>query len=403
MQIELSGTWDKLRERGYRGPFFMIHNTGGCADLFKTTASRTYNGGPIAGLIGARDIARQLGAHNVVTADVGGTSFDIGLVVGDSVRNYEFNPIIDQWMVSTTMLQSLSIGAGGGSIAWINRALGDRLEVGPQSAGSFPGPVAYQLGGTEPTVTDANLVLGYLSPDEFFAGRMALDRDAAEDAIRERIAEPLGLAVVEAAALIRRIIDDKMASAIRKEVTLRGYRPSEFTLFAFGGGGPTHVAGYMGEIPRAVMFPFSPVFCAYGSSIMDVVHLYERSHRMMLLAPLTGAPTVDREAFNAMVERADGRGAARGRGRGPQLGRRDRQPRARHALRRPDPLQAGVLAAAVHGVRGRRARGLRALRAGVQRGVQPARGQRARAACTSTRSCCASRSRARSSSCPSWS
>ena len=301
MQIELSGTWDKLRERGYRGPFFMIHNTGGCADLFKTTASRTYNGGPIAGLIGARDIAKQLGTHNVVTADVGGTSFDIGLVVGDSVRNYEFNPIIDQWMVSTTMLQSLSIGAGGGSIASINDALGGRLEVGPRSAGSYPGPVAYALGGTEPTVTDANLVLGYLSPDEFFGGRMALDLEAAQEAIGTQIAEPLGVSTVEAAALIRRIIDDKMASAIRKEVTLRGYRPSEFTLFAFGGGGPTHVAGYMGEIPRAVMFPFSPVFCAYGSSIMDVVHLYERSQRMMLLAPLTGAPAVDRDAFNAMV------------------------------------------------------------------------------------------------------
>ena len=301
MQIELSGTWDKLRERGYRGPFFMIHNTGGCADLFKTTASRTYNGGPIAGLIGARDIAKVLGAHNVVTADVGGTSFDIGLVVGDSVRNYEFNPIIDNWMVATTMLQSLSIGAGGGSIAWINHALGGRLEVGPQSAGSYPGPAAYGLGGTEPTVTDANLVLGYLSPGEFFGGRMQLDRDAAERAIRERIAEPLGIEVVEAAALIRRIIDDKMASAIRKEVTLRGYRPSEFTVFAFGGGGPTHMAGYSGEIPRAVMFPFSPVFCAYGSSIMDVVHLYERSQRMLLLQPLTGAPTTEYETFNAMV------------------------------------------------------------------------------------------------------
>src|SRR5215218_9599563 len=292
MQIELSGTWDKLRERGYRGPFFMIHNTGGCADLFKTTASRTYNGGPIAG---------QIGARNVVTADVGGTSFDIGLVVGDSVRNYEFNPIIDQWMVSTTMLQSLSIGAGGGSIAWRNEALGGRLEVGPRSAGSYPGPVAYQLGGTEPTVTDANLVLGYLSPDAFFGGRMALDREAAEEAIKTQIADPLGVSTVEAAALIRRIIDDKMASAIRKEVTLRGYRPTDFTLFAFGGGGPTHMAGYAGEIPRAVMFPFSPVFCAYGSSIMDVVHLYERSQRMMLLAPLTGAPAVDRDAFNAMV------------------------------------------------------------------------------------------------------
>ncbi|MEA2226904.1 MAG: hypothetical protein QOF04_534, partial [Solirubrobacteraceae bacterium] len=302
MQIELSGTWDKLRDAGYRGPFFMIHNTGGCADLFKTTASRTYNGGPIAGLVGARDIARVLDAPNVVTADVGGTSFDIGLVVGDSVRNYEFNPVVDRWMVATTMLQSLSIGAGGGSIAWINRELGTRLEVGPQSAGSYPGPAAYDLGGTEPTVTDADLVLGYLDPENYFGGRMLLNKEAAEEAIRDRIAEPLGLGTIEAAALIRRLIDEKMSSAIRKEVTLRGYRPSEFVIFAIGGAGPTHVAGYMGEIPRAVIFPFSPVFCAYGSSIMDVVHLYEQSQRMMLIAPFTRTPAVDFAAFNAVVD-----------------------------------------------------------------------------------------------------
>jgi N-methylhydantoinase A/acetophenone carboxylase len=302
MQIELSGTWDKLRDAGYRGPFFMIHNTGGCADLFKTTASRTYNGGPIAGLVGARDIARHLDAPNVVTADVGGTSFDIGLVVGESVRNYEFNPVVDRWMVATTMLQSLSIGAGGGSIAWINRELGTRLEVGPQSAGSYPGPVAYDLGGTEPTVTDADLVLGYLDPENFFGGRMQLNKDAAEQAISERIAEPLGIQTIDAAALIRRLIDEKMSSAIRKEVTLRGYRPTEFVIFAIGGAGPTHVAGYMGEIPRAVIFPFSPVFCAYGSSIMDVVHLYEQSQRMTLVAPFTRQPAVDFAAFNAVVE-----------------------------------------------------------------------------------------------------
>ncbi len=301
MQIELSGTWDKLREAGYRGPFFMIHNTGGCADLFKTTASRTYNGGPIAGLVGARDIARHLDAPNVVTADVGGTSFDIGLVVGESVRNYEFNPVIDRWMVATTMLQSLSIGAGGGSIAWINEALGGRLEVGPQSAGSYPGPVAYDLGGTDPTVTDADLVLGYLDPENYFGGRMLLNKQAAEDAIRERIAEPLGLETIEAAALIKRLIDAKMASAIRKEVTLRGYRPSEFVVFAIGGAGPTHVAGFMGEIPRAVIFPFSPVFCAYGSSIMDVVHLYEQSQRMMLIEPVSQRPSIDFAAFNGVV------------------------------------------------------------------------------------------------------
>jgi len=301
MQMELSSTWDKLRDRGYAGPFFMVHNTGGCADVFKTTASRTYNGGPVAGLIGARDIARYIGAGNVVCSDVGGTSFDIGLVVDQSVRNYEFNPIVDTWMVAITMLQSISIGAGGGSIAWINRSLGDRLEVGPQSAGSYPGPACYNLGGTEPTVTDADLALGYINPDNYFGGKMKLNKEAAERAIQTRIADPLGMSTIEAAALIRRIIDEKMASAIRKEVVLRGYRPSDFALFAFGGGGPTHVSGYMDEIPRAVIFPFSPVFCAYGSSVMDVVHVHERSQRMTLIEPITQQAMTDYETFNAVV------------------------------------------------------------------------------------------------------
>lgn len=301
MQMELSSTWDKLRDRGYNGPFFMVHNTGGCADVFKTTASRTYNGGPVAGLIGASDIAKYVGSGNVVCSDVGGTSFDIGLVMDDAVRNYEFNPVVDTWMVATTMLQSISIGAGGGSIAWINKSLGDRLEVGPQSAGSYPGPVCYNFGGSEPTVTDADLVLGYINPDNYFGGKMKLNKDAAERAIRTKIAEPLGMGTLEAAALIRKIIDQKMASAIRKEVVLRGYRPADFVLFAFGGGGPTHVSGYMDEIPSAVIFPFSPVFCAYGSSVMDVMHLHERSHRMTLVEPMTQTPTTDYEQFNAVV------------------------------------------------------------------------------------------------------
>jgi N-methylhydantoinase A/acetophenone carboxylase len=301
MRAELSATWDKLRDAGYTGPLFMVHNSGGCADVFKTTAGRTYNGGPVAGLIGAGDIARRMGARNVVASDVGGTSFDIGLVVDQSVRNYEFNPVVDTWMVALTMLQSLSIGAGGGSIASVNKALGGRLEVGPKSAGSYPGPAAYNLGGTEPTVTDADLVLGYLNPENYFGGRMRLDLDAATRAIDEKIAQPLGIDTIQAAALIRRIIDDKMASAIRKEVVLRGYRPSDFVLFAFGGGGPTHVAGYMDEIPRAVIFPFSPVFCAYGSSIMDVMHVYERSHRMVLIEPMSMKPTEDYETFNSVV------------------------------------------------------------------------------------------------------
>jgi N-methylhydantoinase A/oxoprolinase/acetone carboxylase beta subunit len=300
LQIELSAMWDKLREYGYTGSFMMVQNSGGVAEIYKASASRTYNGGPVAGLIGARDIGRQLGYTNVVASDVGGTSFDIGLVVSADVRNYEFSPIIDRWMVGLAMIQSLSIGAGGGSIARINRDLGNRIEVGPQSAGSYPGPACYHQGGTEPTVTDADLVLGYLNPDYYFGGRMKLNKAAAERALR-KLARPLGMDVIEVASIIRRIVDENMASAIRKEVVLRGYRPEEFVLFAFGGGGPTHAAGYHGDIPQTVIFPYSPVFCALGSSIMDIVHVYESSRRMTMIEPFTGKAVVDREAFNGVV------------------------------------------------------------------------------------------------------
>ena len=300
LQIELSAMWDKLREYGYEGSFMMVQNSGGVAEIYKATASRTYNGGPVAGLIGSRDIARQLGYTNVVASDVGGTSFDIGLVVSADVRNYEFNPIIDRWMVGLAMIQSISIGAGGGSIARINRDLGNRFEVGPQSAGSYPGPACYNQGGTEPTVTDADLVLGYLNPDYYFGGRMKLNKGAAERALR-KLAKPLGMEVIEVASMIRRIVDEHMSSAIHKEVVLRGYRPEEFVLFAFGGGGPTHAAGYHGDIPQTVIFPYSPVFCAVGSSIMDIVHVYEASRRMTMIEPFTGKAIVDREAFNSIV------------------------------------------------------------------------------------------------------
>jgi N-methylhydantoinase A/oxoprolinase/acetone carboxylase beta subunit len=124
MQNELSAMWDQLRARGYQGSFLMIHNSGGSGEVFKTTASRTYNGGPVSGLMGSYHLATSLGYKNVVAGDMGGTSFDIGLVVDASVRNYESRPIIDRWMVGITMLQTLSIGAGGGSIAWIDHNLG---------------------------------------------------------------------------------------------------------------------------------------------------------------------------------------------------------------------------------------------------------------------------------------
>jgi N-methylhydantoinase A/oxoprolinase/acetone carboxylase beta subunit len=300
MQTEICATWDKIREQRYRGSFLMIHNSGGSADIFKTPASRTFNGGPVSGLMGSAYFAKKLGYHNVIAGDVGGTSFDVAMVVQDSVRNYQFRPVIDRWMVNLTMMQTISIGAGGGSIASIDR-ISKRLSVGPRSAGSIPGPVCYDLGGSEPTVTDADVVLGYINPDGYFGGQMPLSKAKAERAIRDKIAEPLGISVVEAAAMIRRVVDENMASAIKREVHLRGYHPEDFVLFAFGGAGPTHVAGFKADVPKAVVFPSSPVFCAMGSSIMDIVHLYEQSKRLVFMEPTSERIVIDREIFNSTI------------------------------------------------------------------------------------------------------
>jgi N-methylhydantoinase A/oxoprolinase/acetone carboxylase beta subunit len=302
MQIELSAMWDKLREKGYSKPLLMIQSSGGIAEVFRTAASRTFNSGPVSGLMGAHHVAKILGYQNVVMTDMGGTSFDVGLVVKDSVRSYDFRPIIDRWMVGITMIKTLSIGAGGGSIAYVNKLLENRVQVGPRSAGSIPGPACFNLGGTEPTVTDADVVLGYLNPEYYFGGKMRLDKNRAIQAVREKIAKPLNIGVEEAAVIIRKIVNGNMASAIMKEVHLRGHSPEDFILFVGGGAGPTHAEGYKADIPKAVTFAFSPVFCAFGSSTMDIMHVYEVSKKLTLMEPRTQKITNEFTVFNETVE-----------------------------------------------------------------------------------------------------
>jgi N-methylhydantoinase A/oxoprolinase/acetone carboxylase beta subunit len=304
MVEELSGIGDELRDRGYRRPMMMIHNTGGMATVLRTSAVNTYNGGPVAGLLGSSYIGSLYGDHNVVATDMGGTSFDVGMVAEGSPRFYQFMPTIDRWVVDATIVDTHSIGAGGGSIARVNTLIANRVEVGPESAGSMPGPAAYNQGGTEATVTDADVVLGYINPDYFHGGQIRLDRGRAEQAIRERIAEPLGVELEEAALMVRRIVDANMGQAIRRETVLKGFDPREFVLFAFGGAGPTHCCGYarFAEMEKIVVFPFAPTFCAFGSSTMDVVHVYERSRHLHVLHPATQAYFTDYPVFNDAVE-----------------------------------------------------------------------------------------------------
>ena len=152
-------TWE-LRDSGYKRPLILVQNTGGMKKVTRTKAVFTHNAGPVAGLQGARHVGQLYDMQNIVFTDMGGTSYDIGIVSDGQVKTYDFIPVIDRWRTNIPAIEVKSIGAGGGSIAWVNQVLANRLEVGPQSAGSMPGPACYNLGGTEPTVTDAELVLG---------------------------------------------------------------------------------------------------------------------------------------------------------------------------------------------------------------------------------------------------
>lgn len=260
---------DWLRENGYTRPLLIVHNDGGCARVAKTVAGRTYNSGPTAGLLGAQEIARVCAIDDLVTFDVGGTSLDVGFLSGGRAPFLEHGRVVDV-DVSFTMPDIHVLGSGGGSIA--HRADDGTLEVGPQSAGANPGPACFGRGGTEPTVTDADVVLGLIAPDRFLGGRMALDADAATRAM-----QTLGDDAVDVAAQIRTRLHENMAARIRDELAAAGLDPAKTAMLAYGGGGPTHacdVAARLG-ITEVLTVPFAAVFSAFGASSADVRHVYD--------------------------------------------------------------------------------------------------------------------------------
>jgi N-methylhydantoinase A/acetophenone carboxylase len=179
-----------------------------------------------------------------------------------------------------------------------------RLRVGPQSAGAMPGPACYDKGGTHATVTDADLLLGYLDPNYFLGGRQTLSVERARRAMRRRVAEPLGVSLEEAAFRVRKLVDGFMGQEIFKETALKGHDPREFLLLAFGGAGPVHCCGYAeyADITRIVTFPFGAVFNAFGAGTMDVVQTYEASRRVLLFDPDRQAYLADGREFNDQVE-----------------------------------------------------------------------------------------------------
>ena len=269
----------RLRDHGIATPqIFLMQSNGGLMRITMGARfpNQTLTSGPAAGVVAGAALTRATGRKNVVTLDIGGTSTDISVIADGRTSETSSGRIAGQ-DVGTPMLAVHTLGAGGGTIAWIGRD--GLMKVGPQSAGAMPGPACYGRGGTAPTVTDANLVLGALGTKSVLGGRMALDLGLAERAIMEGVARPLGLDLVTAAAGILKIVNTNMAVDLRLAFQSRGEDPRRFALLAFGGAGPLHAA-YLARdlgIPEVIVPPHPGLTSAMGLLQTDVRHLYLRS------------------------------------------------------------------------------------------------------------------------------
>ncbi len=268
----------RLKDIGFKGVLLIMQSNGGVVlpETAKETAAMTLLSGPAAGPIAGLGYAEAHGQRNCLTVDMGGTSFDAAMVLdGEPIVANEGE--INRYRIALPMLDIVTIGAGGGSIGWIDE--GGLLRMGPQSAGADPGPVCYGQGGENPACTDADLVLGYLAPGYFAGGRMKLDLEAARKAIEEKIAKPLGMSIEEAALGMYRVINTNMAQGVREVTIKRGFDPREFPMVVAGGAGPNHACmiGLELEIPLMIVPRESSIFCAAGMLMSDLKHDYVRS------------------------------------------------------------------------------------------------------------------------------
>jgi N-methylhydantoinase A len=294
----------RLKERRIGAPLLLMKSSGGVTSArnVRRAPVETALSGPAAGVVGARFIGESVGARNLIGIDIGGTSADISLIHQGEI-GLTVGGRVGDWPVGLPMVDLSTIGAGGGSIARISASRG--LAVGPHSAGAMPGPVCYGRGGSEPTVTDAHLVLGHL-PEYLLNGSLKLDRAAARRAIEERVARPLGLSVENAASGILDIANNNMAGAIRVLSVERGYDPRDFVLVPFGGAGPLHggaLARIMG-IRTILLAPAPGVLSALGLLVSNLKAEFSRTcvqaqgrHDLAQLARIYGQLEQDARAW----------------------------------------------------------------------------------------------------------
>ncbi len=273
----------KLKDIGFEGVLLIMQSNGGVVSPESAidNAAVTLLSGPAAGPMAGIEYTSIQGYDDCITIDMGGTSFDAALIK-DKTPLVTTEGEINRLRIALPMLGINTIGAGGGSIGWVDE--GGLLRMGPQSAGSNPGPACYALGGDLPTCTDADLVLGYLDKDFFAGGKIPLDYDRAVKAIEEKIAVPLGMNVTQAAAGMYRVINVNMASGVREVSVKRGHDPREFPLVVAGGAGPVHACMIAQEleIPVMIIPKESSIFCAAGMLMSDLKHDFVRTYSTQL-------------------------------------------------------------------------------------------------------------------------
>lgn len=273
----LSELQKRLTAQGLQQAVASMQCFGGVTEARYASPVNTIGSGPVGGVMGSKYLAHLLGEPNVITTDVGGTTFDVSVIwQGEEIIAREFfgaAGVMSRFEVLTPRVDIQSIGAGGGTIAWFDPA-SHSIKFGPESAGSKPGPVFYGAGGERVTLADAWLTLGYLDPERFLGGRLKVDADAAKAAIDAQLARPLGMSVAEAALAVVELANHHMSDAIKVYLGARGLDVSDFVMFAFGGGGPMHAAAYgaLSGVKRTVLVANAEVFSALGVALADIKH-----------------------------------------------------------------------------------------------------------------------------------
>lgn len=277
VRVQLEHVERAVQQRGFRRPLQTLLAYGGLADIRYPRLHETLISGPVGGVLGARYLGSVIGEHNMVLSDLGGTSFDVA-TISQGALEIDNETTLARFRLNLPTIKLESIGAGAGTIIKVDPHT-RKIELGPESAQSDPGPACFGKGGDRATICDCDLLLGYLNPDNFLGGKVRLREDLAARAVAEQVTEPLGVGLHEGAEGIVRMLEGEARETLRRLVSSRGFDVSDYVLLAYGGAGPLHVAGYSRGLGfRDVLtVPYAAAFSAFGTTVVDYSHRYSRS------------------------------------------------------------------------------------------------------------------------------